>query len=145
VLSRCRRLVGGAVVALGVAVVPALGSGAAGAAAPSVARPHASASAFCHAYDKLSAYQGNTKSLAGFRSSLEHLRSLVVTAEKVAPSPVKAHLVSFLRDEAQLKVLADRAKSYNGLKNSARAQAISQKLQSDGSPVDSYASSHCKS
>ncbi|MBO0893408.1 MAG: hypothetical protein J2O39_03440, partial [Acidimicrobiales bacterium] len=100
--------------------------------------------AFCKAYKNLASYKGSTKTIGGFRSSLHHLRSLVQQTEKVAPPTVKAHLTAFLKDEAQLQTVANKSKSYNALKNSAQAQTISGRLSNDGTPVDSYANSHCK-
>jgi hypothetical protein len=125
-----------------IAVPGALGASAVPAAA---ATPEASSSsAFCQAYNNLSSYKGNTASIKGFRSSLHHLRTLVQQVEKTAPPSVKTHLTAFLKDEAQLQTLANKTSSFNALSSNAQAQAISTRLQSDGTPVDTYASSHCK-
>jgi hypothetical protein len=143
VLTRGRHLLGVALIAGCVAVPGALGASAAPASAATT--PEASSSsAFCQAYNNLSSYKGNTSTIKGFRSSLHHLRTLVQQVEKTAPPSVKAHLTAFLKDEAQLQTLANKSSSFNALSSNAQAQAISARLQSDGSPVDSYASSHCK-
>jgi ABC-type uncharacterized transport system fused permease/ATPase subunit len=131
-----------ALIACCIAVSSALAAGAAPAAATTPTA--SSSSAFCQAYNSLSSYKGNTSSISGFRSSLRHLRTLVAQVEKTAPPSVKSHLAAFLKDEAQLQTLADKSSSFNALSNSAQAQAISGRLQSDGEPVDTYASSHCK-
>jgi uncharacterized surface protein with fasciclin (FAS1) repeats len=131
-----------ALVAGCIALSSVVGGGAAFAAVTSTAK--SSPSAFCQAYNNLSSYKGNTSSIGGFRSSLHHLRTLVQQVQKTAPPSVKAHLTAFLKDEAQLQTLADTSSSFNALSSNSQAQAISTRLQSDGSPVDSYASSHCK-
>ncbi|MBO0887186.1 MAG: hypothetical protein J2O38_07280 [Acidimicrobiales bacterium] len=141
--TRARHAVGAAVIAFGIALSCAFGAGAATAGATVTAKA-GSSQAFCKAYKNLASYKGSTKTIGGFRSSLHHLRSLVQQTEKVAPPTVKAHLTAFLKDEAQLQTVANKSKSYNALKNSAQAQTISGRLSNDGTPVDSYANSHCK-
>jgi hypothetical protein len=144
VLTRGRHLLGGPVITCCIAFSCVVGIGTASASAATPAKA-SSSSAFCKAYNNLNSYQGNTSTISGFRSSLHHLRTLVKDTEKVAPSSLKAHLTSFLKDEAQLQTLANKSASVNALKNNSQAQAVSNKLQTDGTPVDSYASSHCKS
>jgi uncharacterized surface protein with fasciclin (FAS1) repeats len=142
VLTRGRHLLGVALIASCIAVSSAVGGGAASAAVTTTVK--SSSSAFCQAYNNLSSYKGNTSTISGFRSSLHHLRTLVQQVQKTAPPSVKAHLTAFLKDEAQLQSLADKSSSFNALSSNAQAQAVSTRLQSDGSPVDSYAGSHCK-
>jgi hypothetical protein len=143
VFTRARHAFGAAVITFCIALSCAVGATAASAGAAVSAKGHSS-SAFCQAYNNLSSYKGSTKTIGGFRSSLHHLRTLVQKAEKVAPPTVKVHLTAFLKDEAELQTVADKAPSYNALKNSSQAQTISGRLSTDGTPVDSYASSHCK-
>jgi uncharacterized surface protein with fasciclin (FAS1) repeats len=132
-----------ALIACCIALSSAIGGSAASAAVATTVNA-SSSSAFCQAYNNLSSYKGNTSTISGFRSSLHHLRTLVQQAQKTAPPSVKAHLTAFLKDEAQLQTLADKSSSFSDLSSNAQAQAISTRLQSDGTPVDSYASSHCK-
>lgn len=141
--TRARYALGAAVIALCLALSLAVGA-TAGSAAAAVRAKSGSSETFCKAYNNLASYKGNTKTIDGFRSSLHHLRTLVEKAEKVAPPKVKAHLEAFLKDEAQLQTVADKSSTYNALKSSAQAQTISGRLSNDGSPVDTYASSHCK-